>query len=51
MPSLPVVDQTAMNMQPLAAPSVTRERNDAPQQLQQALQAVQQAGALAMKTG
>jgi murein DD-endopeptidase MepM/ murein hydrolase activator NlpD len=49
--SVPTVDQSSMGVQPLAAPGVTPVRNDAPQQMQQMGQAVQQAGELDLKTG
>jgi murein DD-endopeptidase MepM/ murein hydrolase activator NlpD len=44
MPTVPIVDQTAMGAQPYAAPGVTPFRNAAPEQMQQAGATLQQAG-------
>lgn len=51
MPTVPVVDQTAMGAQPYTAPSVTPMRNAAPQQTEQVGQTETQAGGVAFKTG
>lgn len=51
MPTVPVIDQTAANPTPFAAPGVQPFRNDAPQQLEQFGQTLKQVGSVATQTG